>query len=66
VAIIHAANLSGRDTVEHFIREYPHQEQVRMMAAWLERHQPGSFSFSGLVDPGDATVITPQATVDYG
>ena len=66
MAIVHAANLSGRDTVEHFIHEYPHREQVRMMTAWLERHVPGTFSFSGLVDPDDATVITPQATVDYG
>lgn len=63
---VHAANLSGRDTVEHFIHEYPHREQVRMMAGWLEQHRPGTFSFTGLVDPDDATVITPQATVDYG
>ena len=37
-----------------------------MMTAWLETHRPGTFSFTGLVDPDDATVITPQATVDYG
>lgn len=66
MAIVHAANRSGRDTIEHFIHAYPHGEQVRMMTAWLEQHRPGTFSFSGLVDPDDATVITPQATVDYG
>lgn len=63
---IHDANLSGQDTVEHFIREYPNREQVRMMTKWLSDHEPGTFSFSGLVDPTDDTVITPQATVDYG
>jgi len=63
---IHTANLGGRDTIEHYIHEYAHQEQVRMMTAWLEKHRPGTFSFTGLVDPDDATVITPQATVHYG
>lgn len=37
-----------------------------MMSAWLEKNQPGTFQFSGLVDPSDTTVVTPQATVDYG
>ena len=60
------ANLSGQDTVENYIREYPNQEQVRMMTKWLVEHDPGAFSFTGLVDPTDDTVITPQATVDYG
>ncbi|MDX2382010.1 MAG: DUF1254 domain-containing protein [Acidimicrobiia bacterium] len=36
------------------------------MTSWLDEHEPGTFSFTGLVDPTDATVITPQATVDYG
>jgi hypothetical protein len=31
-----------------------------MMRAWLADHEPGSFSFTGLVDPSDATVITPD------
>ena len=66
MATLHTANLSGIDTIEHYIHEYAHQEQVRMMTAWLEKHRPGAFSFTGLVDPDDATVITPQATVDYG
>lgn len=66
MAPVHSGNLSGRDTVEHDIHEYAHQEQVRMMTAWLEKHRPGTFNFTGLVDPDDATVITPQATVDYG
>jgi hypothetical protein len=63
---IHSANLSGQDTVENYIREYPNREQVQMMTGWLTDHDPGKFSFTGLVDPTDATVITPQATVDYG
>lgn len=56
----------AQNTVENYIREYPHQEQVRMMSAWLKDHKPGTFSFTGLVDPSDDTVITPQATVNYG
>jgi len=63
---VHAANRSGQDTLDNFIRDYPNRQQVAMMNAWLEDHQPGTFWFSGLVDPSDATVITPQATVDYG
>jgi hypothetical protein len=54
------------DDVEAFNREYPNRQQVEMMTAWLTSHEPGTFSFTGLVDPDDATVITPQATVDYG
>jgi len=56
----------AQDSIENYIREYPNQEQTRMMNAWLEKHEPGTFNFTGLVDPTDATVITPQATVDYG
>lgn len=52
--------------VDAFVREYPNRQQVEMMNAWLASHEPGTFSFSGLVDPDDATVVTPQATVDYG
>ena len=63
---IHDSNLSGQDTIEAYVREFPNQEQVRMMTVWLDEHEPGTFSFTGLVDPTDATVITPQATVDYG
>ena len=54
------------DTIEDYIREYPNQEQVKMMRAWLEENEPGTFSFTGLVGPDDTTVVTPQATVDYG
>jgi hypothetical protein len=54
------------DTVEEYIREFPNQEQVKMMNAWLEKNEKGTFQFTGLVDPSDATVVTPQATVDYG
>lgn len=57
---------SATDDVEAFIGEYPNRQQVEMMTAWLKAHEPGTFSFSGLVDPDDATVVTPQATVDYG
>jgi len=54
------------DTIEEYIREFPNQEQVKMMNAWLEKNEKGMFQFTGLVDPSDATVVTPQATVDYG
>ena len=63
---VHAANLNGQDTLERFISEYPNREQVRMMNAWLGTHAAGTFSFTGLVDPLDTTVVTPQATVNYG
>lgn len=63
---VQEANLSGQDTLDDFIRDYPNRQQVTMMNAWLADHEPGSFLFTGLVDPTDATVITPQATVDYG
>lgn len=66
VVAVHSANQSGQDTLEHFISEYPNREQVAMMTAWLKEHSPGTFSFTGLVDPLDTTVVTPQATVDYG
>ena len=56
----------AKDTVEEYIREYPNQEQVKMMTAWLQEHEKGTFHFTGLVDPTDTTVVTPQATVDYG
>ena len=37
-----------------------------MMNTWLEKNKKGTFKFTGLVDPSDTTVVTPQATVDYG
>jgi hypothetical protein len=55
-----------QDTIEHYIKEYPNQEQVKMMNTWLTKHEKGTFQFTGLVDPTDDTVVTPQATVDYG
>lgn len=55
-----------REMVENYIQEYPNQEQVKMMNAWLKKNKKGTFTFSGLVDPTDSTVVTPQATVDYG
>ena len=54
------------DSIENYIKAYPNQEQVKMMKTWLQKHQPGTFQFTGLVDPTDDTVVTPQATVDYG
>lgn len=63
---VHTANLSGQDTLERFISEYPNHQQVALMTAWLTTHSPGTFNFTGLVDPLDTTVVTPQATVDYG
>lgn len=39
--MLHALNLSGQDSIESYIREYPNQEQVRMMTAWLDDHRPG-------------------------
>jgi len=61
-----AGTVSAHDTVEEYIREFPNQEQVKMMSAWLEKNEKETFHFSGLVDPSDSTVVTPQATVDYG
>ena len=56
----------AQDTIENYIKEYPNQQQTLMMNKWLETNEKGTFHFSGLVDPTDDTVITPQATVDYG
>jgi hypothetical protein len=55
-----------RDTFENYIREYPNQQQTKMMNEWLKTNEKGEFTFTGLVDPSDTTVVTPQATVDYG
>lgn len=56
----------AQDTVENYIKAYPNQEQVKMMKTWLAKNEKGTFKFTGLVDPTDDTVVTPQATVDYG
>ena len=56
----------GTDNPESYIKEFPNQEQVKMMNIWLKKNKKGTFQFSGLVDPTDSTVITPQATVNYG
>ena len=61
-----ASTAYAGDTIEDYIREYPNQEQAKMMNAWLAENNKGVFHFTGLVDPTDATVVTPQATVDYG
>jgi len=64
--LLPTAGALAQDTIENYIREFPNQEQVKMMERWLEANEPGSFTFTGLVDPTDDTVVTPQATVDYG
>ncbi|MEP3333188.1 DUF1214 domain-containing protein [Sedimentitalea sp.] len=66
LAITAALPAQAQDTVENYIREYPNQQQVRMMTDWLKDNTPGNFTFTGLVDPDDDTVVTPQATVNYG
>ena len=65
IAIIMSPALA-QDNVYEYINEFPNQEQVKMMNAWLEKNEKGTFVFTGLVDPTDETVVTPQATVDYG
>jgi hypothetical protein len=64
--LVMAGTAHAQSAVEEYITEYPNQEQVKMMNAWLKKHEKGKFQFTGLVDPSDTTVITPQATVDYG
>ena len=64
--LVIAGTARALDTVEEYIREFPNQEQVKMMNTWLEKNEKGTFQFSGLVEPSDTTVVTPQATVDYG
>ena len=70
IVVVFAAGTSAvaraADTVEDYIREYPNQQQTRMMNNWLKTNKPGTFRFTGLVDPAETTVVTPQATVDYG
>lgn len=61
-----SAVTNAQDTIENYIKEYPNQQQTLMMNKWLEKNEKGTFRFSGLVDPNNDTVITPQATVDYG
>lgn len=58
--------VNALDTIEAYIHKYPNQEPTRMMNEWLREHKPGTFSFTGLVDDTNTTVVTPQATVDYG
>ncbi len=61
-----ASTVHAKDTVEEYLREYPNQEQVKMMETWLKINEKGTFWFTGLVDHTDTTVVTAQATVDYG
>jgi hypothetical protein len=65
-AAILSSSALAKDTIDEYIREYPNQQQVKMMTKWLDKNEKGTFQFSGLVDPTDDTVVTPQATVDYG
>ena len=68
LAVVSSLSLSSwaQGTVDGYIKEYPNQQQAKMMNAWLQTHQKGTFSFTGLVDPAETTVVTPQAPVDYG
>ena len=66
LAIVTPHTLNALDTLESYIKEYPNQQQTKMMQIWLSKHKQATFSFTGLVDPKDDTVVTPQATVDYG
>ena len=69
IAYLFAATITtahAQDTVEEYLREYPNMKQVEMMETWLKENKKGTFKFTGLVDPTDTTVVTPQATVDYG
>lgn len=65
-AIVVSAGARAADTVEDYIKEFPNQQQTLMMNTWLKTNKPGTFVFSGLVDPTNTTVVTPQASVDYG
>ena len=64
--ILSSGLASALDTVEEYLKEFPNQEQVRMMNKWLETNEKATFWFTGYVTPTDHTVITPQANVDYG
>jgi len=64
--ILGGGTASALDTVEEYLKEFPNQQQVKMMKQWLEKNEKGTFWFSGYVTPKDHTVITPQANVDYG
>ena len=67
IAALFAATTStahAQDTVENYLREYPNQQQVKMMETWLKKNEKGTFWFTGLVDHTDTTVVTAQATVD--
>ncbi len=64
--VIGTGTASALDTVEEYLKEYPNQEQTKMMNKWLEKNKKSTFWFTGYVTPTDHTVITPQANVDYG
>jgi len=55
-----------KESVECYLTEFPNQQQVKIMNTWLEQNEKGSFVFTGLWDPSNTTVVSPQATVDYG
>ena len=64
--LVCSGTANALDTIEEYLKEYPNQQQVKMMNKWLAENEKGTFWFSGLVTPEDDTVISPQATVDYG
>lgn len=54
---------TAQDTVENYIHEYPNQEQVKMMDAWLADHKPGSFQFTAY--GADNKLLIPNANKRY-
>ena len=41
--LISTGTASALDTVEEYLKEYPNQEQARMMNKWLEKNEKGTF-----------------------
>ena len=66
IIVVSISPAFAQDNVTNYIEEFPNQEQTKMMNIWLQQNEKGIFQLSGLVDPSDPTVVTPQATVDYG
>jgi len=67
-AFIVALNITSaiaQDNVLEYIKEYPRQEQFKIMNTWLGNNKIGTISFTGLVDP-EAKKANVQASVDYG
>ena len=55
--LVSTGTANALDTIEEYLKEYPNQQQVKMMNKWLAENEKGTFWFSGLVTPEDDTVI---------